>query len=380
MSNRIYLDNAATTAIDKEVLEVMKNAMEFQYGNPSSIHAHGREVRTIIENARKTVAKLLNTSPAEIFFTSGGTEADNMAINCAINDYGIKHAITSKIEHHAVLHTLEVLEKKGHIKLSYVNLDKKGHVDVAHLEELLSSNDRTFVSLMHANNEIGNLLDLEKVGDICEKYNAIFHCDTVQTMGHYRHDLSKLKVHFITCAAHKLHGPKGVGFLYINHNIKIKPMIHGGAQERNMRGGTENVYGIVGLAKALEIAYNELDEHQNYIQGLKSYMIDKLRESIPGVDFNGDIDPAKSLYTVLNVSFPESEMGEMMLFSLDIAGISASGGSACSSGSNVGSHVLTAIGSPSNRAAVRFSFCKTNTKEEIDTVVEKLKEFVPVKA
>lgn len=378
--NRIYLDNAATTAIDKEVLEVMKNTMEFQFGNPSSIHAHGREVRTIIENARKSIAKLLNTSPAEIFFTSGGTEADNMAINCAINDYGITHAITSKIEHHAVLHTLEILEKNGKIKLSFVDLDENGHVKLSHLEELLASNERTFVSLMHANNELGNLLDLEQAGLICEKYNAIFHCDTVQTMGHYKHDLSKLKVHFITCAAHKLHGPKGVGFLYINKEIKIKPMIHGGAQERNMRGGTENVYGIVGLAKALEIAYAELEEHQNYIQGLKSYMIEQLKSTIPGIDFNGDVNPEKSLYTVLNVSFPASEMGEMLLFSLDIAGISASGGSACSSGSNVGSHVLTAIGADSNRAAVRFSFCKYNTKEEIDLVVQKLTEIVPVKA
>jgi cysteine desulfurase len=378
--NRIYLDNAATTAIDKDVLDLMKNTMEFQFGNPSSIHAHGREVRTIIENARKSVAKLLNASPAEIFFTSGGTEADNMAINCAINDYGITHAITSKIEHHAVLHTLEVLEKNGKIKLSYVNLDENGHVILEHLEELLANNERSFVSLMHANNELGNLIDLEKIGDICEKYNAIFHSDTVQTLGHYAHDLSKLKVHFITCAAHKLHGPKGVGFLYINHNIKIKPMIHGGAQERNMRGGTENVYGIVGLAKALEIAYAELNDHQEYIQNLKSYMIEQLKYNIPDISFNGDINPDKSLYTVLNVSFPESEMGEMMLFNLDIAGISASGGSACSSGSNAGSHVLTAIGSPSTRPAVRFSFCKYNTKEEIDIVVKKLLELVPLKA
>ncbi len=378
--SRIYLDNAATTAIDKEVLKAMTTVMEFQFGNPSSIHAHGREVRSIIENARKSVAKLLNASPAEIFFTSGGTEADNMAINCSIEDYGIKHAITSKIEHHAVLHTLEILEKKGKIKLSFVKLDEKGHVDIAHLEELLQTNERSLVSLMHANNEIGNLLDLEKVGDLCEKHNAIFHCDTVQTIGHYAHDMSKLKVHFITCAAHKLHGPKGVGFLYINHNIKIKPMIHGGAQERNMRGGTENVYGIVGLSKALEIAYSELEEHQNYIQSLKSYMIEKLQNEIPGVKFNGDINPENSLYTVLNVSFPTSEMGEMLLFNLDIAGISASGGSACSSGSNVGSHVLTNINSDPGRPAVRFSFCKNNTKEEIDLVVEKLKDFFLVKA
>ena len=378
--SRIYLDNAATTAIDKEVLKAMTTVMELQFGNPSSIHAHGREVRSVIENARKTVAKLLNTSPAEIFFTSGGTEADNMAINCSIEDYGITHAITSKIEHHAVLHTLEILEKKGKVKLSFVKLDEKGHVDIAHLEELLKSNERSLVSLMHANNEIGNLIDLEKVGDICEKYNAIFHTDTVQTIGHYAHDLSKLKLHFITCAAHKLHGPKGVGFLYINHNIKIKPMIHGGAQERNMRGGTENVYGIVGLAKALEIAYSELEEHQNYIQGLKSYMIEKLQNEIPGVKFNGDVNPENSLYTVLNVSFPNNEMGEMLLFNLDIAGISASGGSSCSSGSNVGSHVLTNINSDPGRPAVRFSFCKNNTKEEIDLVVEKLKDFFLVKA
>ncbi len=378
--NRIYLDNAATTAIDKEVLAAMTKTMEFQFGNPSSIHAHGREVRSLIENARKTVAKLLNTSPAEIFFTSGGTEADNMAINCSIEDYGLKHAITSKIEHHAVLHTLEVLEQKGKIKLSFVKLDEKGNVDLAHLEELLANNERSLVSLMHANNEIGTLLDLEKVGDICEKYQAIFHCDTVQTMGHYAHDLSKLKVHFITCAAHKLHGPKGVGFLYINNNIKIKPMIHGGAQERNMRGGTENVYGIVGLAKALEIAYAELEEHKNYIQSLKSYMIQKLTSEFHDIHFNGEIEPSKSLYTVLNVSFPESEMGEMLLFNLDIQGISASGGSACSSGSNVGSHVLKNINAHPHRPSVRFSFCKYNTKEEIDVVVEKLKELILVKA
>lgn len=375
---RVYLDNAATTPIDKEVLAVMFSIMENQYGNPSSIHAHGREVRSVVELARKTVAKLLNTSPAEIFFTSGGTEADNTAIRCGIHDHGITHAITSKIEHHAVGHTLEELEKKGVIKLSYVNIDSKGNVDYDHLEELLKTNERSFVSLMHANNEIGTLLDVERVGNICEQYNALFHCDTVQTMGHYVHDLSKLKVHFIACAAHKLHGPKGVGFLYVNHNVKIKPFIYGGAQERNMRGGTENVYGIAGLAKALEIAYHEMDEHSQYVQGLKSYMIEQLKQNFADIQFNGETDPAKSLYTVLNVSFPESDMGDMMLFNLDINGISASGGSACSSGSNIGSHVLTAIGTNPNRPSVRFSFSKYNTKEEIDFVIEKLKQIVPV--
>lgn len=371
---RVYLDNAATTPLDKEVLKTIYEVMEGHYGNPSSIHAHGREVRTLIEKARKCVASLLHASPSEFFFTSGGTEADNMAIRCGIIDHGIKHAITSAIEHHAVLHTLQALESSGLIKLSYVKTDEKGTIDYQHLEEILNNNERSFVSLMHANNELGTLTDIEKVGELCEKYQAIFHCDTVQTMGHYPHDLSKLKVHFLVCAAHKLHGPKGVGFLYIHHNIKINPMIFGGSQERNMRGGTENVYGIAGLAKALEIAYAEMDEHHKYIQGLKSYMMQELVKNIPGIEFNGETDPEKSLYTVLNVSFPEMDMAEMLLFSLDIAGISASGGSACSSGTNIGSHVLNGIQANPNRPAVRFSFSKFNTREEIDYVVLKLKE------
>ncbi|MDF2434443.1 MAG: cysteine desulfurase, partial [Mucilaginibacter sp.] len=252
--------------------------------------------------------------------------------------------------------------------------------DYKHLDSLLKDNDRSFVSLMHANNEIGTLSDMDFVGDICETYNAIYHCDTVQTMGHYRHDLSKLKAHFLVCAAHKLHGPKGVGFLHINHRIKIKPFIYGGAQERNMRGGTENIYGIVGLAKALEIAYSEMDQHREFIQSLKSYMINQLAENIPGVTFNGETDANKSLYTVLNVSFPEMEMADMLLFNLDIAGISASGGSACSSGSDIGSHVLTAIGASSTRPSVRFSFSKYNTREEVDYTVAKLREFCMVSA
>ena len=379
---RVYLDNAATTPFDKEVLKAMYKVMETDHGNPSSIHSHGREVRTLIEKARKTVARLLHASPSEFFFTSGGTEADNMAIRCAIIDYGIKHAITSLIEHHAVLHTLQALEKSGVIRLSYVHIDSKGLVDYKHLEELLSSNERSFVSLMHGNNELGTLTDIEAVGQLCEKYNAIFHSDTVQTMGHYPHDLSRLKVHFLVCAAHKLHGPKGVGFLYINHAIKINPMIFGGSQERNMRGGTENVYGIIGLAKSLEIAYEGMEEHHEYIQGLKTYMMKELVKNVPGIEFNGETTPEKSLYTVLNVSFPEMEMAEMLLFSLDIAGISASGGSACSSGTNIGSHVLNGIHANSDRPAVRFSFSKLNTREEIDYVVGKVKELcsVPFKA
>jgi cysteine desulfurase len=377
---RVYFDNAATTALDPDVLKEMYKVMESQFGNPSSIHAHGREVRTLIERSRKTIAGLLHTSPAEIFFTSGGTEADNTAIRCGIVDHKLTHAITTRLEHHAVLHTLQAMEKAGVIKLSYADIDSKGNVDYDQLETLLKNNDRSFVSLMHANNELSTITDLERVGDLCEAYNAMFHSDTVQTVGHYKHDLSKLKLHFMVCAAHKLHGPKGVGFLHINHKVKINPMIYGGAQERNMRGGTENVYGIAGLAKALELAYAEMDTHQNYIQGLKSYMKAKLEQDVPGISFNGETDPAKSLYTVLNVSFPEMEMADMLLFNLDIAGISASGGSACSSGTDIGSHVLTAIGANPDRPSVRFSFSKYNTKEEVDYTVAKLKELCMVSA
>ncbi len=374
---RVYLDNAATTPLDPQVIAEMTNVMENYFGNPSAIHALGREVRTLVEKSRKTVANLLNASPAEIFFTSGGTEADNTAIRCGIAAYGIKHAITSKIEHHAVEHTMDRLLKDGVIdKLSFVNIDKKGNIDYAHLAELLQNNERSFVSLMHANNELGTLTDMEKVGDLCEQYNAIYHADTVQTMGHYALDVRKVKAHFVVCAAHKLHGPKGVGFLYVNHTIKIPPMIYGGAQERNMRGGTENVYGIVGLAKALEIAYGEMEQHQNHIQELKDYMKAQLLARIPGIAFNGETAADKSLYTVLNVSFPAMDMADMLLFNLDINGVCASGGSACSSGSNIGSHVLNGINADPERPAVRFSFSKYTTKEEIDYTLDKVEMVV----
>lgn len=377
---QVYLDNAATTAIDPEVIKEMVIALEGDFGNPSSIHAHGRKVKTTIERARKTVAKLLGVSPAEIFFTSGGTEADNTAIVRGIADYGITHAITSPIEHHAVLHTLEELAKSGTIKLSLLDVDDKGYVDLQQLEKLLQENPKSFVSLMHANNEIGTITDIEYVSGLCKQYGALFHSDTVQTMGHFPIDLNKLQIDFVTGAAHKFHGPKGVGFLYVNHNAKIKPFINGGAQERNMRGGTENVYGIVGLAKALEIAHAHMEEHRRHIQGLKDYMIAELTEHVPGVKFNGDISPDNSLYTVLNVSFPCTEIADMLLFNLDIIGISVSGGSACSSGSDIGSHVLKAIGMDSKRPCVRFSFSKYNTKTEIDYVVQKLKAICLAKA
>ncbi len=370
---RIYLDNAATTPLDPVVLEEMLPLMREQFGNPSSIHGHGRVVRSAIEKARKKVAELLNTSPSEIFFTSGGTEADNTAIRNTVLSKGIKHIITSPLEHHAVLHTAEHLEKEGLAKVSLVELDSKGYVDYAHLEELLRTNEPSLISLMHGNNEIGNLLDLDRVGQLATEYKALFHSDTVQTMGHYKHDLQQMKTNFIVGAAHKFHGPKGVGFLYMQAGTKIPPFIHGGAQERNMRGGTENVYGIVGLAKALEIAYAEMADHQQYIQGLKTHMIARLKEAIPEIGFNGDPETSEqSLYTVLNVSFPPTADSEMLLFNLDIEGISASGGSACSSGSDVGSHVLRALKADPSRPSARFSFSKYTTKEEIDTVVEKL--------
>lgn len=376
---KVYLDNAATTALDKEVLEAMLPLMVEHYGNPSSIHAFGRQTRAAIEQARKTVARLLNCSPAEIFFTSGGTEADNMAIRCSIENLGIKHAITSAIEHHAVLHTLEELAAKGIIKLSKVNLIDNGHIDLAHLDELLKTNERSFVSLMHANNEIGNILPIMEVGVICQKYNAVFHSDTVQTVGHYPIDTKEINIQFLNCGAHKFHGPKGVGFIYISNDIQIAPMITGGSQERNMRGGTENVAGIIGLAKAMEIAYRELAQHTEYILGLKNYMIQVLEQNIAGVTFNGDVK-GNSLYTVLNVSLPPNENAEMLIFNLDINGIAASAGSACSSGSETGSHVLRAIGTDMSRPCVRFSFSKYNTKEEIDYTVSKLKALVPVAA
>jgi cysteine desulfurase len=374
---RIYLDNAATTPIDPEVIEAMLPLMKEHFGNPSSTHAHGRVVRTYIEESRKTVAKLLGCTPGEIFFTSGGTEADNMAIRKSVECLGVKHIITSPIEHHAVLHTIEELNHSGKVAMHLVKLTDKGYVDMNDLELLLQQNPHALVSLMHANNEIGNMIDIDAVGEVCKKYNAIFHCDTVQTIGHYVFDLGKQHIHFLACAAHKFNGPKGVGFIYINAETKIESFITGGAQERNMRGGTENVIGIVGLAKALEISYRDLDKDRKHISSLKQYMKEKLMAEIPGVAFNGDPDGNAS-YTVLNTSFPPSPISEMMLFKLDIAGISASGGSACSSGSNVGSHVLKAIGATPERAAVRFSFGKFNTKEDIDYTISQLKQMLKI--
>jgi len=374
--NRIYFDNAATTALDPQVLEAMMPYLTDKFGNPSSIYSYGRETRMAIEAARKSVAKILNAHPAEIFFTSGGTESSNTAITASVRDLGCKHIITSPIEHHAVSHSVEYLDNMDVAKVSLVKLLPNGHIDLDDLERLLAaSEEKTLVTLMHANNEIGNILDIHAVGRLCKLYNAIFHSDTVQTVGHFPFDLRNTPVHFITGAAHKFHGPKGVGILYINENVKIKPFVHGGAQERNMRAGTENLYGIVGFAKALELATANYEEDSAHIGTLKYYMMDELKKHIKGVGFNGDT-LGRSLYTVLSVSFPKTEKSEMILFNLDINNICASGGSACTSGADQGSHVIRAINNNPNQVTVRFSFSKHNTKEEVDAVVAKLKELV----
>lgn len=373
---RIYFDNAATTSLDPQVLEAMMPYLTTHFGNPSSIYSYGREGRLAIENARKTTAKILNAHPAEIFFTSGGTESSNTAITAAVRDLGCKHIISSKIEHHATLHTVEYFYHTGQVALSYVKLLPDGHVDMEDLEKLLAeSSEKCLVTLMHANNEIGNMLDIKAVGELCKLYNAIFHSDTVQTVGHFPFDLRNTPVHFITGAGHKFHGPKGVGLLYINENVKIKPFINGGSQERNMRAGTENLYGIVGFAKALQIATENYEQESEYIKSLKVYMMEQLKKNIKGVAFNGDV-LGQSLYAVLSVSFPKTEKSEMILFNLDINNICASGGSACTSGADAGSHVIQAINNNPNQVTVRFSFAKHNTKEEIDIVVEKLKEMI----
>lgn len=374
--NRIYFDNAATTSLDPGVLETMMPYLVEKFGNPSSIYSYGRETKMAIEQSRKSVAKILNAHPAEIFFTSGGTESSNTAITAAVRDLGCTHIITSVIEHHATLHTVENLDAQGLVKVSHVKLLSNGHIDLEHLEKLLAATqEKTLVTLLHANNEIGNMLDIHAVGNLCKVFNAIFHCDTVQTVGHFPFDLRNTPVHFITGAAHKFHGPKGVGILYINENIRIKPLLQGGGQERNMRAGTENIYGIVGFAKALELATASFNEDSTYIGSIKKYMHDVLKKNIPGVGFNGDFF-GKSLYTLLSVNLPKTEKSEMLLFNMDIHNICASGGSACASGVEQGSHVIRAVNNNPNQVTVRFSFCKNNTKAEVDTVVAGLLEML----
>jgi len=368
---RIYLDNAATTPLDKDVFTAMTPYLLNHYGNPSSHHEQGRQARQAIEGCRASIASLLNALPEEIIFTSGGTEADNTAILSAVHGQGITHVITTHFEHHAVLHTLSNLQSNGAIKVSFIKHTNKGDLDLDHLEQLLQTSPRSLVSVMHANNEIGNLNNIELIGNICEKYNALFHTDTVQTIGHYRHDLQKLKVHFLAASAHKFHGPKGVGFIYCRKGIKLTQLIYGGGQEGRLRAGTENIHGIIGLTKALEIAYNHIEEHQQYIQQLKDYMIVRLVEEVPVISFNGNsADAARSLYTVLNVGLPALNYTHNLLRCLDEQNISVSGGSACSTGS--ASHVLQAINTDAGKNNIRFSFSKLNTYEEVDRVIETL--------
>lgn len=370
---RVYLDNAATTPIAPEVVDAMIPVLRDGFGNPSSTHFYGRQAKALIETSRRTIAKYLNCQPSEIIFTSGGTEADNMALHSCVFNLGVTHIITSALEHHAVGHTAEALTETGKVRVSYVKVDEKGHVSLPHLEELLSSGEKTLVSLMHANNEIATLLPMKRVSELCRKHNAFFHSDTVQTMGHYAFDLKELDIDFITCAAHKFHGPKGIGFLYINKNTKAEALIHGGAQERGLRGGTENVYGIVGLAKAMDLAYEDVIGHQQHVQELKNYMISQLKEAFSDIAFHGETDPERSLYTVLNVCFPKTDKAGMLLFTLDLKGVAVSGGSACSSGAAKGSHVLEGIKADMSRPNVRFSFSRYTTKEEIDFALEQVK-------
>lgn len=373
--NRVYLDNAASTFIEPSVLEAMLPYFQEFQGNPSSSHYHGRIVKNALETARKTISELLNVRPSEIFFTSGGTEADNMAIFGCVEQYDIQHIISSKLEHHAITHTIEYLEKKGIIQAHWLENDSLGKLNLTQLENLLQQHKNVLVVLMHGNNEIGNLLDIETVAILCKTYHAFFLSDTVQTIGHYPIDAKKLDLTFFSAAAHKFHGPKGVGFLYVNQNVKIPCRIHGGSQERNLRAGTENLPGIIGLAKALEISVQQQEKNYQYIKKLKEYFMHKLKQIIPDIAFNGDVQ--NSMVSVLNVRFPSSEYDDMLLFQLDIQGISASAGSACTSGSTVGSHVLHALGLSENeiKNSVRFSFSRFNTQQDLDytlSVLEKM--------
>ena len=370
---RVFFDNAATTPLSAEVVQVMLEAMQENNGNPSSIHAEGRKARAAIEQARKQVAKCLNASIGEIFFTSGGTESNNMALKCAVRDLGVQRIISSPIEHHCILHSLETLHGNAGVEIAFVNLDPTGKPDMAHLEKLLQQqpDKKTLVSLMHSNNEIGVMIDLDQTAALCQQYGAYFHSDTVQTMGYFPMDVSKTSINFLAGSAHKFYGPKGVGFVYINSDNIVKPFIDGGAQERNMRGGTENIYGIVGLAKALELAYENLPAWRTHTTQIRDYLKQQLEANFDGIRFNGD--PAHGHYKVLSVSFPPSPKSDMLLFNLDIAGISVSGGSACSSGSNVASHVIAALNKDSDYTTIRFSVSHLNTKAEVDYTIEKMR-------
>ena len=374
----IYLDNAATTPILPEVIDAISSAMANVYGNPSSIHHIGRKAKSLVETSRKNIAKHFNASAQEIIFTAGGSEADNLILRNAVTNLGVTTIISSKIEHHAVLHTMEHLCNEFDIVVKYVDLDENGTVNYTHLEQLLKeSEDKKLVSLMYINNETGNILNLEKVSELCIANNALFHSDTVQGIGHFNIDVKQMPLDFFVASAHKFHGPKGVGFAYIKRGFGIHPILHGGEQERGARAGTENVHSILGMEKALEISCTNMKEESAYIQKLKNYFIGELKQNFEGIEFNGQsVSETESSYTILNVRFPKDYA--MLLFNLDLKGIAVSGGSACQSGSNMGSHVLHEI-LPENEAiktSVRFSFSKFNTIEELDYVVSSLKKLI----
>lgn len=372
---KAYLDNAATTPVAPEVVDVMSNFLKSEFGNPSSTHSFGRKVKTQIETARRTIAKHLNCEPGEIYFTSGGTEADNLAMNIAVRDLQCTRIVTSKIEHSAVVKTAEKLQEEGKASVHWISLLDDGSIDLRDLKNILSDGVKTFVTLMHGNNEIANMLPLQEVADLCEEHGAIFHSDTVQTMGHYRFNLKETPIHFLNAAAHKYHGPKGVGFIFIRKNIPGFADITGGGQERGMRGGTENTAGIMGMAKAMDLAFSDVDEHRLHVSALKQHMISELKKHIPEIIFNGRSQSTESLYTVLSTTFPPTKNNDMFLFLLDLEGIAVSGGSACSSGATKGSHVLDGIGAlREGQPAVRFSFSRYTTKEEVDYVVGKAQE------
>ncbi len=378
---KVYFDNAATTQVREEVVFKVSEVLKNEFGNPSSTHSYGRSSKSILENCRKEIAAHFNVSAAEIIFTSGGTEADNLIINSCVRDLKVTRIITSKIEHHAVLHTIEALSNQYDLQIDFVQLDKKGMVDYNHLEVLLNKSSKsTLVSLMHVNNEIGNRLDMGKVAKLCKNNNALFHSDTVQSVGHYNLDFSEIPIDFAAVSAHKFHGPKGVGFAFVRKNSGLHPLIIGGEQERGLRAGTEAVYAIAGLNEALKIAYHKIDEETNYIKEIKNYFKNQLLKEIPEVKLNGYCgDDEKSTYTLLNVLLPISaEMATMLLFQLDLKGIACSKGSACQSGSVGGSHVLSEILSEEDmqKPSLRFSFSTFNTKEEVDYVIETLKELM----
>ena len=378
---KVYFDSAATTQLRDDVITCITEVLKTEYGNPSSTHSYGRSSKSLLENARKEIAKLLNVSASEIIFTSGGTEADNLILCSAVRDLGVKRIISSRIEHHAVLHTLEWLQKEYDVQVDFVKLDSCGHVDYADFENLLkASSEKTLVTLMHVNNEVGNLLDLKKVAHLCKENKALFHSDTVQSVGHFELDFKEIPIDFAAAAAHKFHGPKGAGFAFIRKNSGLRSLIHGGEQERGLRAGTEAVYAIAGMAEALKLSYHKLEKERNYIIDLKNYFKEQLSKNIPGVKFNGGCDDNdRSTYTLLNVCLPISaEKAMLLLFQLDLKGIACSKGSACQSGAEGGSHVLNEILSDEDlsKPSIRFSFSSFNKKEEVDYVVDVLKEFI----